>query len=201
MVNKLCLLILVCASNLVFGQGVSKIEIEAKPSDPTKGYAIELIKLNNEVKIYYKKVDSIAKFSFGEKDQLTMKRLVGKTGVYFDSLTMDSIAYFQHKVDSIRTANTYFKIDSTTIYKTSHPTYWRYLETILRTPNSILEKKMSDITSKNPTYGFFTLTQNNNERAVYIESLEPKVYPLLSKLVNDTIDIMKAHKLVMERKN
>lgn len=203
MINKLFILILLCCSNVVFGQikTVSKIEIDAKPVDPKKGYSFELLKTTNEVKIYYKKVDSIAKFSFNEKDQGTIKRLLGKSGIYFDSLTLDSIAYFQHKVDSIRTANTYYSIDSATIYKTSHPAYWRFLETVLQTPNNVLEKKMSDITGTSPTYCFFTFTQNNNERALYTESLESSVYPILTKLVNDTMEIMKAHKQVMERRH
>lgn len=203
MVNKIFLFILLCCSNVVFGQKteISKIEIEVKPTDPKKGYSFELIKTGNEVKIYHKQVDSIAKFSFAEKDQVTIKRLLSKADLYFDSLTKDSLAYFQHKVDSIRNVNTYYKTDSAAIYKSSHPAYWRYLETILLTPNDVLEKKAQENNGAGQTYCFFTFIQNSQERQIFIDSLDQKTYPLLTKLINDTMDIMKAHKLVMERKH
>jgi hypothetical protein len=202
MMYRPLLFILLCISNLAFGQiaDISKIEIKAKPIDPKKGYALELFKTDNEIKIYYHKVDSISRFSFSEKDQVIMKRLLGKKELYFDTLTKDSIAYFQHKIDSIRTANTFYKTDSATIYKSSHPVFWRYLEKILQTPNSILEKKLQQ-TETTDYWFFFTITQNGQEREVFIDSLDQKSYPLLAKLINDTIDIMKAHKLAMEKRH
>ena len=182
-------------------QNLSKIKIEAKPTDPQKGYSFELIKTQSEVKIYYKKIDSIAKFSVSDQDMATMKRLLGSANAYFDTLTRDSLSYYQQKIDSIKTANTYYKIDSATVYNATHSTYWRLLETILNTPNNVLNKKNTEINATDETYCFFTFLQNNQERPCISNSLEPKQYPLLVKLINDTKDIMKAHKLVMERKN
>ncbi len=201
MIGRILLLILFFTSNITFGQmkGDAKIMIEARPVDPKKGYMLEIIKGENEVKIYQKRVDSIGKISFSEIDKKIMRRLISRANL--DSLTKDSIDYYQYKMDSLRTRNTYYKTDSASIFKSSHPNYWKSLETVLLTPNMVLEKKNSTFTSGDQTYCFFSFNQNNQERQVFIDSLDLVVYPILTKLVNDTVNIMKAHKQVMERKH
>jgi hypothetical protein len=189
MKKTIILYLAIIASFNVLAQDIkqAKITIEVKPVDPKNGYSFELIKTNNEIKISYKRVDSIGKFSFSENDQQTIKRLLGKANVFFDSLSKDSLVYFQHKVDSIRNAHTYYITDSATIYKSSHPDYWKYLETILITPNAILEAKKQETNTSEQTYGFF--------------SLDPKAYPILTRLISDTMDIMNAFRSVKERKH
>lgn len=177
------------------------ITIDVKPIDPKKGYIIDLVKTQREVKVYYKSVDSIAKFSFSKEDEATIKGLIGRAQKGFDSLTNDSLAYFQRKIDSIKTANTYYQTDSASIYKSSHPAYWKLLETVLLASNDVLTAKKSTKESENQTYCFFTFIQNNEKRQVFIEALDATVYPILTKLVNESISIIKAHKQVMQQKN
>ena len=188
---------------LTFGQdALSKINIDVKPVDSKKGYIFQIYKMPNEVKIYYKTVDSSAKIVYNKKETvilIKMMEMIGKPAL--DSLTNDSLTYFQRKIDSIKTANTFYKVDSATIYKSSHPAYWKFLEAVLATPNDVLTAKKETIESADQTYCFFTFIQNNEERQVFIESLNAKIFPILTKLINDTMAIMKAHKLVMERKN
>ena len=180
---------------------LSSISIDGKPLDPKKAFDFKISKTATEIKIIYKKVDSIGKITYAEEDLATIKRLLQKDNQFFDSLTKDSIAYFQHKLDLIRLANTYFKTDSTTIYKTTHYPYWKLVETILKTSDEALQKKQDNKEIPDGTFCFFTFKQNNTERNVYIEDTNPKVYPLLGRLVNESFEIMKAHQMVMGRKN
>jgi len=180
---------------------LSSISIDGKPLDPKKAFDFKISKTETEIKIIYKKVDSIGKIIYAEEDLATIKRLLHKDNQFFDSLTKDSLVYFQHKLDLIKLANTYFKTDSTTIYKTTHYPYWKLVETILKTPDETLQKKQENKEILDGTFCFFTLKQNNNERNVYIEDTDSKIYPLLAKLVNESFEIMRAHQMVMGRKN
>lgn len=179
----------------------STIKIEGKPVDVRKEFVFVISKHSDDVTISYKSIDSISKLIYDNNDLNTINRLLKKSEVYFDSLSNDSLLYLQKKLDEIRHKSTYFKLDSTTVYKSSHPVYWKLLETILGTPNEELTKKRSVATDKDGTYCFFTLTQNNSERQVHIEEVNTNVYPLLSKLVNESFAIIQAHQIVMKKKN
>ena len=202
MKKKLVLILLVFGLHSFAQQPISSsISIDGKPLDPEKAFDFKISKTATEIKITYKKVDSIGKITYAQEDLATIKRLLHKDNQFFDSLTKDSLAYFQHKLDLIRLENTYFKTDSTTIYKTTHYPYWKLVETILKTPDEVLQKKQGDKEITEGTFCFFTFKQNNGERKVYIEDTDPKIYPLLARLVNESLEIMKAHQTVMKRKN
>lgn len=205
MIKKLLLNILLLAPLLTFGQNneESGIKMEAKPSDSKKAFTFEIYKTAQEVKIVYRKVDSIGKITYSEKDKATLKKLVDKSGQFFDSMAKDSLAIFQQKLDSIKNANTFYRSDSTTVYKTTHGTYWKLLETIFQTSSATLEKKSKDEEEINATFYFFTLLQGPNKEIRYlsIDSSDPKMYPLLGKLIVDTEAIMHAHQTVMGKKN
>jgi hypothetical protein len=178
----------------------ASINLVTDPANPKNAVIFDIQKTQKEIVIRFKKVDSIGKINLNENDLATIKRLMGKDANFFDSLTHDSLTYFQQKLDSIRKVNTYYKIDSTTIFKSTHNAYWQFLDKVLATPNAELERKQEIKNLSNTTFCFFKIKQYNQERNVYIESLEPKMYPILVKLINDTQAIMDAHRFVMERK-
>jgi hypothetical protein len=190
---------------LTFAQHVeeSGIKIEAKPLDSKKGYIFEIYKAPTEVKVVYRKVDSIGKISYSEKDLLLINKLKDKPEEFFDSLGKDSLLHFQQRLDSIKNANTFYSSDSTTIYKTTHSTYWKLLETIFKAPNEVLENKIGNKEEVNVTFYFFTLLQGPNKeiRNLSTDSDDPKMYPLLGRLIGDTAAIIYAHQQVMKRKN
>lgn len=175
------------------------MKVEVKPIDPKKGYTFELHRAKDEIRIEYKKVDSVGAFSFREEDKKIISRLIAKTDI--DSMTKDSIDYYQKKMDKIKEANTFYKQDNVSIYKTTHKNYFKFLESLLKTPDSILVEPQGKILAS--TYCFVTIKEGNlkDERTFYVECLEPKIFPILAKLVNDTNEIVKAHKAVMGKRN
>lgn len=179
----------------------SSIFIDGKPVDPRKAFTFLITKKADQINLVYKTVDSIGKITYAEEDLVTIKKLINKSEQFFDSLSNDSLVYFQRKLDAIRVKNTYYKTDSTTIYKTSHPGYWKLLEAVLRTPSSVLATKKGMTKNTDGTYCFFTLKQNDEERNVHIDELDIQLYPLLTKLTNESFDVIRTFLIVKNRKN
>ena len=179
----------------------STIVIEAKPLDPVKAFTFNIEKTQREIKIICIQVDSIGKIKYDEDDLFTIKRLIRKNDQFFDSLSNDSLLYFQRKIDSIRNKNTYYRRDSAAIYKSTHPAFWKLLETVFKTPDNALVQKQNAKQISDGTLCFFTVTQGQEQRKVYIEDIDHQSYPLLAKLVTDSEAIMKAHRQVMKRRN
>lgn len=177
------------------------IKIDVKPIDALKGYTFEIYRNKYEIKIVHRKVERIGKFSFSDEDKKIISRLILKINI--DSLTQDSIAYYQNKLDAIKVANTTYKIDSMSIYKTTHKSYFKFLEEMVKIPDSILVEPQMKAEIKENTYCFFTIKEGRaiEKRVFYIECLEPKMFPILSKLVNDSNAIANAHKAVMDKKH
>jgi hypothetical protein len=196
---------------LAFGQDstVSKIKIEVKPENPKKGYQFDIFKSENEIKIYQKQIDSTAKIIYNKTDLAAMVKYIGLIGSVekndgsTGAINADSLYLIKKKMDSINEAYKIYKTDSTTIYKSTHKNYWQFLETIFTAPDEILANKGAASPINGETYCFFTIVENRTlpDRYLFIDSLDPKKYPLLVKLLNDTDAIMRAHRAVMEKKN
>ena len=176
------------------------IKIEVKPTDPKMGYTFNLYKSKDEIKIEYKKIDSIGKVSLTNKDKKIIAGLIAKTEI--DSATKDSIDYYQRKLDTIKVANTFYSTDSMSVYKTTHKSYFKLLEDVINSQDSALVKPQGGLEIIGNTYCFFTINEGKvkEERKFYIECLEPKIFPILTKLVNDTNAIVQAYKAVRGRK-
>lgn len=177
------------------------IKMEIKPIDAKKGYTFDIYKTEDEIKIDYKKIDSVRKFSFSDEDKRIVSRLIAKTDI--DSMSKDSLDYYQSKLEAIKESNTFYKQESISIYRTTHKSYFKFLEGLIKIPDSILVEPQKGETIKANTYCFFTITEGlkKEKRTFYIECLEPKIYPLLTKLINDTDMIVKAYKIAKDRKN
>lgn len=195
-----CLLLL---PFLTFAQSenASIIKIETKPVNPKDGFTIAIYKTDKDIKIFFSSIDSIGKVALPAQDLQAINRLVAKNNL--DSLEKDSLYHFQLKLDSVQKAHTAYKKDSTTVYKSTHKAYWQDVETIFKTPDQVLTKKQEQREVQDGTYCFFTIIQNKDQqdRYLFIENLDPKIYPQLVKLVNDTKTIIAAYQLVMKRKN
>ena len=177
------------------------VKMEIKPIDAKKGYTFEVYKTEDEIKIDYKKIDSVRKFSFSDEDKKIISRLIEKTDI--DSMSKDPLDYYQSKLEAIKESNTFYQQESMSIYRTTHKSYFKFLEEVIKIPDSILVEPQTKETISANTYCFFTITEGigKEKRTFYIECLEPKIYPILTKLVNDTDAIVKAYKTAKERKN
>lgn len=175
------------------------IKMEIKPVDIKKGQTFEIYKNGDEIKIVYKKIDSVKKFSFTDEDKKIVSRLIAKADI--DSMTKDSLDYYQLKLDAIKESNTFYNPDSVYIYKTTHKSYFKFLEDFTKMPDSILVNPQGSERIIENTYCFFTIAEDKQKRAFYIESLDVKRYPILTKLINDTEVIIRSFKTVRERKN
>lgn len=177
------------------------IKIEVKPTDPKMGYTFNLYKSKDEIKIEYKKIDSIGKFAFDPEDKKIVTRLIRKTEM--DSLTKDSIDYYQRKLDTIKAANTFYKQENISVYKSTHKNYFKLVDDIIATQDSVLVKPQGNLEITPDTYCFFIVDdgKSKEKRNFYIERLDVKIFPLLTKFVNDTQAIAEAYKVVRERKN
>lgn len=199
---KQLLIILFLLPIISFAQGGNTFfKIDVKPIDPKEGYIFNIYKTKDEIKIEYKKIDSIGKFAFDYEDKKIVSRLIRKTEM--DSLTKDSIDYYQRKLDTTKAANTFYKQENITVYKSTHKTYFKLIGDIVKTQDSILVKPQGNLQILPETYCFFTIEEGNNKekRNFYIERLDVKFFPLLSKFVNETEAIAVAFKAVRERKN
>lgn len=201
--KKSFFLLLILIAQTMFAQEntTESILIVGKPVDPKKEFTFSISKKGNEINLKYKKVDSIGKLSYSIDDLATIKRLLKKKDKFFDSLSNDSLIYLQNKLEIARQKSTYYHTDSTSIYKTTHPVYWKLMETILKSPNHVLEKRQGGFPKDDGTYCFFTLTQRGQDRFVFIDQVDDRFYPLLSKLVNRSLEVITAHQTVMKKKN
>jgi len=177
------------------------IKIEVKPNDPKQGFSFNLYKFKDEIKIEYKKIDSIGKFAFDSEDKKIVTRLIRKTEM--DSLTKDSIDYYQKKLDVMKAENTFYKVDHLSVYKSTHKNYFKLIEDLMIKPDSVLVKPQGNVEIIPDTYCFFIVDQGKGKekRNFYIERLDVKMFPLLTKFVNETHAIAEAYKAVRERKN
>ena len=177
------------------------IKIEVKPTNPKMGYTFNLYKSKGEIKIEYKKIDSIGKVAFDPEDKKIVTRLIRKTEM--DSLTKDSIDYYQRKLDTIKAANTFYRQENISVFKNTHKNYFNLLDNIIATQDSILVKPQGNLEIIPDTYCFFMVDEGKGKekRNFYIERLDVKIFPLLTKLVNETLSIAEAYKAVRERKN
>ncbi|MDQ7947258.1 MAG: hypothetical protein REI78_05890 [Pedobacter sp.] len=201
MIKKIILLCLIHIPLIGFAQRADyRIKLELKPEDPKKAYEMEILKTNESIKIVYRTVDSIAKIEVPTDDMQAIKRLVAKKTL--DSLESDSLYHFQQQIDSLKKAKTYFKSDSTVVFSSTHKNYFQFVETVLKSSDQVLTGQMAVPTSKTLLSCFLTMDYPNlQSRYLFIEALDPKSYPMVSKLVQDTEVIIRAHKSVMQKKN
>jgi hypothetical protein len=199
-VKILCFLFIIPI--LSFGQDVRKIKIEAKTVNIKGSFIFVITKTDNDIKVVYKSVDSIGQLNFSEKDLTTLKNIKTRTTRFLENLSADSIAFYQHQLDSLIGLKIFYKSDSTTVYQTTHNNYWKLVETIFKTPDVVLEKKTGTRGTINTIY-LFTLQYGvaNMDRRIQIDSDNEKDYPLLGKLLRDSDAIIKAHQKVMGRRN
>jgi hypothetical protein len=194
--------ILLILPSFTLGQDIRKIKIEAKTANPKEAFNIMITKTTNEIRVVYHNVDSIGKMDFSDRDLATLNNIKIRTTRFLETLSTDSIRFYQNQIDSLINMKTFYKSDSASVYETTHYDYWKLIENVFKTPNMILEKR----NGKGGTIGTIYLItlqygSANTNRYFQIDSNDQKVYPLLGKLLNDTEGIIKAHQKVMGKKN
>lgn len=175
------------------------ILIEAKSPNPKAAYHLRITKNLDEIKIVHRWTDSVRK-EFSLSDQKMIKSLLDKPASFFDSLSKDSVAIIQKQLDSIRTANTLYQSDSTSIYKKSHPAYWKITERVFEMAKENRESQVQVVGNEDITY-FFTIANAKDKSYVIMSSLNTTAEPLLTKLVTESLSILSLHRKVMEKRN
>ena len=172
----------------------SIITIRATTSVSGQAFSVDIFRNEDNIKVLYKtkeslsdKIETDSNLTKHRKALMSVKNLTPQN---------DTVSFYLEQIDSINQVYTKYGVDSLQFNKTENKEFDSLLNAILSSSSEILENKS---VSKNNvvldgTLIRFKITNDQTSRVIYAYSPSSTTYPLLNKLITQTLDLYRQTK-------